>query len=271
MEGRDINDKFVQLASAGYAVTGSFGIGIRGELQIGFDIKSKMFVIKVKAKATLGLGAGGAMEFAVSSENVWWFIRFVHAQLNDHNFSFLLFFEWDAYSRFCAWSWELLKQGRLLDASLTRFGAEGMLALGKIKDLLDLWDKYNSTEDEADELAELVNTGTLLLGYLNPEVKGRLLDKLCHSSWNPLDNDDNKEMAILRVLNTIASQREFQEIKEHMGAPIHESDKAKRDKIKQGNIFLAENKLNAILNHQYKTDYENWQKSLPDVAPRLVT
>ena len=123
----------------------------------------------------------------------------------------------------------------------------------------DKWKNYSNSEDEADQLAKIVNNGTLLLGYLNPEVKGRLIDKLCHSSWNPLDNNDNKELAILRVLNTVASQREFQEIKEHMGPPDH------------SDINRAEDKLNAILNHQYKTDYENWQKSLPDVAPRLLS
>ena len=270
-EGRDIQQGFVSLAAAGFAGTGSAGIGIRGDLQIGFDPTRKMFVIKAKAKATLGLGAGGAMEFSVSTENIWWFIRFVHAQLNDHNFSFLSFIETEAYERLTALSWELFKNGKILEAGVLKVGTEGMRMLTDVTEkYLDFWDESIKDETTADDLSDQILNNRLLLEYMNPEVKGRLLDKLCYSAWYSF-NDDNKRKAILYVLNTISSQREFIETKERMTENPPRKDNPNYVNFKNSVFNDATMRLDEFFKGEYYKHYQTWQANLPQIAKRIIT
>jgi hypothetical protein len=89
---------------------------------------------------------------------VYFFIRFVHTQLNDHNFSYLDFFDEEAFEYFCAWSFKLLKEGRLLESGYMAFGAQGMKLLGSVKSIRDEWINQEQSTETANELADLINT-----------------------------------------------------------------------------------------------------------------
>ncbi|PWK41131.1 hypothetical protein C8D97_1244 [Pleionea mediterranea] len=78
--------KWGELGSVGYTVTGSAGVGITGDFNIGWDRRASKFVIKAKAAACLGLGCGGSFAFTVDARHVWNFLVLVHDKLCEADF-----------------------------------------------------------------------------------------------------------------------------------------------------------------------------------------
>jgi len=272
-----LKNSFAELASAGYSLTASAGIGISGEFKIGFDSGTGKFVFKIAASVTYGLGAGGAWEFSIGVKNVYWFIRFVHAQLNDHNFSYLEFFEDGIYDMFSAWSLELYKNGYKITGKVVEIiGKTAIIILKTIDLIVDAWEAHQVSSKIAVTLAAQINSGNALMTYLSPDVKGRILDNLCYGEW--LSRDIDKETAILKVLGTLSSYKEYYEIVERMSGAIPEIGvkynnklvtKESREQIKAEKRISNEKKLTAMLNDKDE-EFSSWKIKLPKVAPKMA-
>jgi hypothetical protein len=97
-----------------------------------------------------------------------------------------------------------------------------------------------------------------------PEVKGRLLYRLCVDDWG---FDKNKEKAIVQVLETIKSQKEYNEVLEHMGSPLSKFDDRETEK---GNRLKSNpKKLTDFLDNDMQDAYDRWHKQLPKIAPKI--
>lgn len=227
---------FGPFGSAGYTVTGLAGIGGKGEFKIGFDDKSQRFVIKMKAEAALGLGVGGQFEFVVGIGHCFDFIKFVYEELDRNNFSYIDMFEsladgseYEVFELFSAYAWDLLRKGRFE-------GAAGVLGVGVIAEatvqvlnaagqLMDEWKKSTIENEQLNNLMDSIIKQPVLIQYLTPETKGRILFDLINVSssmdelWNNGFDLNSKREEAARVLigNGISTRRDWYETLEHIG------------------------------------------------------
>ncbi len=101
-----------ELGSVGYAVNGSAGVSLEGEFKIGYDGRSRRFVIKASASATLGIGGGGEVQFSVGLGGLWRLVQYVYQQIKDNDFEFVDFFEdQNAFTVYCGWYVKMLQGG----------------------------------------------------------------------------------------------------------------------------------------------------------------
>jgi hypothetical protein len=121
-----------------------------------------------------------------------------------------------------------------------------------------------------------------------PQVKGRVLHILCKTNigdWNlqnipftnwdvipvfEFDDDKNKEAAVIKILNTIASKKEFQEIQEKMSEKPLSPDLAEREEQKRNNLTRAKSDLSWLLDGEMKNHYNRWYSKLPDEATKIT-
>jgi hypothetical protein len=102
------------------------------------------------------------------------------------------------------------------------------------------------------------------------------LHKICHGEY--FSDDKNKEQAIMTILSTMASKREYSESLEHMDPeplppkPKDKNDKtaeAKRDDEKKKRIEKGESRITWMLDNEMKDEFTKWFNKLPDVAPPI--
>ncbi len=242
------DEKFAQLAEAGYSVVGSAGAGATVDFRIGYDVKSGKFVCYMKAEATLGIGCGGSVSFAVSANAIIDFIKLVYEKLSEVDFSFLDVFETekegarlDVYKMFSQTVLELIKKGHfvgaLSTASVGIVAAEAGTVLAKGQELVLQW-KYSSQErDGLEKLAETIGYGpdinndnvdddnlehSEIMNYLTPEVKGRILYLLTKYKLDffgdimTLDwNGANEKLALKIFKHGIKSKNDYQQTLKH--------------------------------------------------------
>ncbi|TAJ05740.1 hypothetical protein DMA11_23305 [Marinilabiliaceae bacterium JC017] len=236
---------FKMLGSVGYTVTGMAGAGIEGEFKIGFDKFSKRFQIKMKAKAALGVGFGGAVAFSVGVVDLWNFVTMVHEKLSEVDFNYLDIFETgknsdgsqdesqiNVYKLFNAWSLELFKKGKVLTAGVTYAYTEALEGaikiLHKYDNLIGEWEKEKQELNKLDTLVQKLNQSPEMIGYLTPETKGRILYLLTQyrTKWyqdffpgNGITYDRNydyENAALMVIKKGVKSRRDWQETLEHM-------------------------------------------------------
>ena len=250
---------FQTLASVGYALTGSAGAGITGEFKIGYDRESQKFQIKMMAKATWGIGGGGAVSFVIGARELWDFVRLVYHKLNEVDFNFLDLFEQETdehgnstdsrinvYEVFTAWSVEMLKKGFILQAGMTYIAGgalDGAITILKdVDNLLDKWQDVNQELDDVQTLVASLKEKPEMIDYLLPESKGRILFILTKerelnlaSMWDKLGdtwtdfrawdkNYENEEAALFLITKGIDSVQEWEETMEHMTYCITNAD-----------------------------------------------
>ena len=237
---------FLTLGDVGYMATAMAGIGLEGEFKIGFDRETKRFQIKVSAKATLGLGFGGGFSFSVAINHLFDFIKLVYKKLSDNDFHFIDVFESrtsgsevDVYELFCAISFELLKQGKPLQAGTTYAAGNALdLAIDMLQSFdktTEAWVQAKTTEININQVLETINSKPDQLRYLTPEIKGRLLFLLVEAKLQRrnqgllsrlptlvLDifdgdlDDDVEEAALTLIEQGISSNRDWQKTLQNM-------------------------------------------------------
>ncbi len=242
---------FAHLAEAGYSISGSAGAGASADFKIGYDTRSGKFVCKMKAEATLGVGCGGAFNFAVSLNNLLDFVQLVYSKLKDVDFSFLDIFEtaddesaMDVYQLFSQVVIEMIKGGHLVGAITTATTAAVAVQMAPIlKDGLQLVDRWQASSREKEnlkELAETIERDSDIIKCLTPETKGRILYLLTKHSisnwWEDVLNFDwnykNEELALKIIEQGITSRRDYMETLAHM-ADFSDNDHLtrKRDEV----------------------------------------
>ncbi len=244
---------FVELGSVGYTATGQVGVNLSGKIQIGFDPESKKFVVKLEASAALGPGFGGKLAFTVGVEHTYNFIAMVYTQLRDNDFSLVDFFDkerqFSTFDLFCSWSYKMLLQGNLVGAQALAVGAIGARVISDSASLLESWRNLWEDQKLAQKLINNINQNADFLKFTLPEVKGRILYLLVNpggvfyqlGTWFDSLQTDRKK-AVLKVLAWIQSQRDYQEVLEHMGVniPQGKDDSGKKDRVKKNKDYLLE-------------------------------
>ncbi len=252
-------EKFTQLAEAGYSVVGSAGAGANLDFRIGYDAVCGKFVCHMKAEATLGIGCGGNVSFAVSANAIIDFIKLVYEKLSEIDFGFLNIFESedegafvDVYKMFSQVVLELIKKGNLGGAfAAVHFGlvaAEAGFILAKGQELVRAWDTSAKEREGLENLAETLKVGPVIdkdnvndnlehseiLEYLTPEVKGRILYLLTKFKLDffgdimQLDwNSANEKLALKIFKHGIKSKNDYQQTLKHF---INETTKI-REKL----------------------------------------
>ena len=222
------------------------GAGLEGEFKIGFDAETKRFQIKISAKACLGLGFGGGFSFSVAINHIFDFVKLVHKKLSDNDFHFIDVFESrssgaeiDVYDLFCAISFELLKEGKPLQAGLVYVAGNAIDSSMEMLEVYDTtitkWQEANNFSNNIKSLLETINGKPDQLQYLTPEVKGRLLFVLVEAKRQRISqslmqrlpslltdifdldlNDDVEEAALTLIEQGVHSARDWQKTLQNM-------------------------------------------------------
>ena len=239
LDWRAPRSTFKPLGSIGYTVTALAGLGGTAEFKVGFDQKSKRFVLKVHAEAALGPGIGGQLDIVVGVGQCYEFIQLVHGELEKHDFNFVDMFEQegdesdlDVFALFSAWSWKLLQGGHLYAAGAAVIaGAVAQASveiLNSVDDLREQWESEEKQKENTNTLIEVLHNKPELIKCLSPETKGRILYDLMHvevaftekltNLWDRDINKKREEAAKILILNGVKSLRDWQETLEHLGA-----------------------------------------------------
>ena len=246
LEASKKTHNFLTLGDVGYMATAMAGAGLEGEFKIGFDAETKRFQIKVSAKACLGLGFGGGFSFSVAINHIFDFVKLVHKKLSDNDFHFIDVFESrssgaeiDVYDLFCAISFELLKEGKPLQAGLVYVAGNAIdSAMGMLEvydTTITKWQEANKFSNNIKSLLETINGKPDQLQYLTPEVKGRLLFVLVEAKRQRVSqslmqrlpslltdifdldlNDDIEEAALTLIEQGVHSARDWQKTLQNM-------------------------------------------------------
>ncbi len=270
---------FVELGSVGYTATGMLGANLSGKVQIGFDREgSNKFIVMVEASAALGAGFGGKLAFSVSAEHTYNFIAMVYTQLRDNDFSIVEIFgdpDEQIFELFCSWSYKMLLQGNLVGATVLIVGAVGVEVASQGYGLIEEWKKEREIDEQAKKLIENINKNADFLKFTLPEVKGRILYLLVKpdkgvfellSSWfDKAIIITQRKKAVLKVLAWIQSQRDCQEVLEHMGVNIPQG---KEDKEKRIRLETNRNSLLEFLDEVGVSSekWDRWYQNLPKFA-----
>ncbi len=240
------------LAGVGADANFSIGAGAEGEFTISYD-RGK-FYIRAKAAAVLGLGCGGDLAFTVHADNIAELVMFVYHRLKDEDFDKLRFIQELAF--------EVLYQLVLFEIwtgkKIAQQYAEGYDALSNWWDELVLsLQKDAQRLEAARSLAKHINNHPELLLFTTPEAKGHMLRVLCQTSI--LSFEEEQEEAIITILETLQSRRDYMETLEHM---TFSADK----------IMVAEGEriLRGILDGQEHYAWQRLRKrlmELPDALP----
>ncbi len=278
----ETENKFEDLASIGYVGTGNAGAGLEAEFNIRFeDLK---FMIRAKAGVVLGVGCSGGLDFAVDVDYLYRFAVYVHTQLRENNFDFMAFIDPYAFEKLDQAVYYLITRGQFQAAA----GAATATALGKITtenliEAIDWWEAETANLNAANDIVWRVKNDPTMLKYTSPEVKGRLLHVLCHrnwrhllsrSSWNLDGWYEDREEAAIKILELVQTQRDYQEVLEHMGFtdPVEDEEKARRRAESESRLmglldykeeaWLREKKLKWSEKERQMRRAENWRRRL---------
>lgn len=237
---------FLTLGDVGYMATAMAGAGLEGEFKVGFDAETRRFQIKVSAKASLGLGFGGGFSFSVAINHLFDFVKLVHKKLTDNDFHFIDVFEnetqgarVDVYGLFCAVSFDLLKEGKPLQAGIVYSAGNALdvalTLLDEYRETIRLWKEAENISINIDKVIATIKDKPEQLQYLTPEIKGRLLFVLVEAKKQRLNqtffqrlptlifdvfdgdlNDDLEEAALTLIEEGIHSSRDWQKTLQNM-------------------------------------------------------
>ncbi|MBN2486494.1 MAG: hypothetical protein JXB34_11025 [Bacteroidales bacterium] len=173
------------------------------------------------------------------------FVCLVHHELTSKDFSYIDLFETglksdgvspdesqiNVYQLFNAWSVELLRKGKVLQAGLVYGGnevlKEAVELLDNANDLIRNWSLKNQSTDDLNELVKSLSEEPEIIKRLTPDTKGRILYLLTQYRTSLIDDfsatgalfdrNRNYEKAALAIIEKgISSIRDWQETLEHM-------------------------------------------------------
>ena len=197
------------LAAVGADANLSIGAGAEAEFEISYE-RGK-FYIRAKAGAVLGVGCGGDLAFTVHADHIHELVTFVYHQLKNEDFDKLRFItEMGFEVLYRLYLFELWKAEKLSEMYEAGFKALTDWWFGLLRELED--DRLRL--EHAQQLAARIQRRPELLLYATPEAKGHLLAVLCHTSL--FSFEETQEEAILAVLDTLQSLRDYHETLEHL-------------------------------------------------------
>ncbi len=240
-------------------------------------------MIRAKAGAVLGVGCSGGLDFAVSGDYLYRFAVYVYTQLRENNFKFLAFIERQAFERLDQAVYYLITQGQYQLAAGVATGRALDGLLQKADKTMDWWIAETANLNAANDIVERIKKDPTMLKYTSPEVKGRLLHVLCHRNWRHLASSSSwslrgwyeaREEAAIKILGLVQTERDYQEVLEHMGFsdPYGESEKAHR-RVENDtrlmrlldyteDVWLREKKLDWVERERQARKSQDWKRRL---------
>ena len=161
-------------------------------------------MFRCEARVVLGIGAKGGLNGLIDFRRIVEFIQYIYHQLKDNNFAFLRFVEEAAFNAMVQVTL-LLVEGivDVADAAVEVIEAALTRAFEPIADA-----------NAAEAFARKVQARPTALIFAAPEAKGAILYKLSERfvwSW-----EERQEAAILTVIGTLQSRREWEQVVERI-------------------------------------------------------
>ncbi len=191
----------------GVGLNGAFGVGLGGEFEIALDTNNKLYV-RAKAQVVVGMGGSGMIVAGIGLGTIYEFIMYIYHQLKDHNYSLLRYITQGAFDFIIQLVFLIIKEGiEYIENSFDDI--EHLISDVLKEDFLPF-----KQASEAEEFAKKVKRKPDVLYFSPPEVKGATLYRL--SETYTFSFEEHQEAAILVVMSTVQSQREWSQIVERI-------------------------------------------------------
>lgn len=190
------------VVSVGLGIGISFGIGGEGELKIG--VTGGRLTFRCKAQLVMGAGGSGDITGTIGFDTMFDFLKYVYNQLKDEDFSYLDFMDEDAFHVVVAFAL----------AHIEGIGDVAIASAEALNALLTAASQPFSRARDARNYAIKIKQRPHALIFSPPEVKGAVLHKL--SERYTFSFEEHQEAAILTVLGTVQTQREWSQIVERI-------------------------------------------------------
>ncbi|WP_281858341.1 hypothetical protein [Litoreibacter halocynthiae] len=237
----------------GVQIAANAGIGVEAHFKIELDSSTGKLYARCGAQLVIGVGAKGGVTAAVGLNTIYDFVMYIWQQLSSNNFSLLNFITKAAFEGICQLAYMLIvKPAEALGRAV------GELVRHAIEFATRPWRDAQDKED----FARNVQRNTTMLLHAPPEVKGRILYELGENHWG---FDEYAEGAILVVMDSLQSSREWAQVVERIGP----------NGIKVGKTAGLARLYNVLDGgslrtfNQQKAEIESRREIAPDTAPQL--
>lgn len=201
--------KWAAIIEIGVAVAGNAGIGAEVDFYITFE--NGKFMFRAKAQLVIGLGAKGSLKGTVGFDTIYEFVMYVYHQLNDNNFDYLEFMDESAFNSVVGLVLYCLEKG----IDLARLTADGVSEIiNGIDDLSNAIRADFSSAAKAEAYAKHIKSRPFALIFSPPEAKGAVLYRLSQTFY--FSREEHQEAAILTVVGTMQSRREWEQVVERI-------------------------------------------------------
>ncbi len=198
-------------ALAAVGLDGHIDAGAGAEAEFEISYANGKFYIRAKAGAVFGVGCGGDLAFTIHADHIYELVMFVYHKLKNEDFDRLQFMTEFAFEvLYQLFLFELWKGEKLAEMYEAGFKTLTDWWLGLQREL----EENSKRQEAAQQLASNINAKPELLLYATPEAKGHMLAVLCHTSL--FSFEEEQEEAILTVLGTLQSLRDYHETLEHL-------------------------------------------------------
>lgn len=287
----------VSFAKLTVDIAGSAGAGASGQLYIYYA--NGKFRIKASARLCWGLGAKGALDFAVDAGGVLEFVKWVYYQLAHAGFKVLVYIAQDAFEVLSRIIYMAIidgtpLQGTEADKWLKQSTAAISMAFDEINISLE-------NSQKRIKMVQNINKKPAWLIYATPETRGMLLYQLTRHDWASHTRDqpsvgigwgdvqvhymDQHKEAILNVFKCVRTVAEWDNVLQHMtpaGSKAANAGKAEGDVLRflnygksltndlEGDVFDVLNKGGKLkdVGNRYIEDYIAHRNRLLGAYPK---
>ncbi|SDX60911.1 hypothetical protein [Litoreibacter albidus] len=189
----------------GVQISANAGIGAEAYFKIELDSTSGKLYARCGAQLVIGVGAKGGVTAAVGLNTAFDFVVYVYHQLVANDFSILRFISNAAFEAIKALAYYLI-----VKPAQYVVGELGDL----VKSALSAVSEMFSSAQEAEDFARRIQARPDALTFAPPETKGMILYRLGETFT--FSREEYQEGAILVVMDTIQSAREWEQVIERV-------------------------------------------------------
>ncbi|OCX67321.1 hypothetical protein BFP70_01635 [Thioclava sp. SK-1] len=200
------------MVSVGGSAYISAGVGAEAALKITYE--NGKFMYRCEARAVLGVGAKGVIAGTIDFRYIKEFIMYVYNQLKDNDFAFLYFIQREAYQALVQLVLLLIDEG----SAVLEYASD--VIASKLEQMISPITNASAAEDYARK----IQSRPAALIFAPPEAKAAILHKL--SERFVFSFEERQEAAILTVVGTVQTQREWQQVIERVARAGIKSDAA---------------------------------------------
>lgn len=213
--------KWNAICTLGVGGGAALGLGAEAVLRLKWSPTTGKFYFNVHAGLVAGAGASGELGAEVDVREFVTMLHCVYNALLEVDFRHVESIESQAFNQLCNFAVYGLLVGSPITSQAITLGTEAARQLGgRIAERLEIYRTNRNHEKLAIETAENIlrdakKGQTSWLRHAPPEVKGRLLDIICHERATPFDyytlGANSRESAILTILESSQSWRDYEE------------------------------------------------------------